>query len=65
MSLRMQRVGVHLLGRPGNERTVNRGPDILQLRHQRIEQPRLHIHGASGEARRNSCRLQAVPSYRL
>lgn len=53
----MQRVGVHLPGRPGDERAVDRDPDILQLYDGGIEQPRLHIHGTRGGARCNSIRL--------
>ena len=40
-------MALHIPGRPCGRGTVNRDPDILQLHHEPIEQPRLLIHGMS------------------
>ena len=44
-SFRSQGMGVPFPERPSNQRTVDRDPDIVQLHHGGIQQPRLHVHG--------------------
>lgn len=41
----MQGVGVRLPARSNEEHHVARDADILQLRHERVHQPRLHNNG--------------------
>ena len=41
----MQGVGVCFPERPGNQRSVHRDPGLVQLHHEPIKQPRLHLSG--------------------
>ena len=46
----IQGMGVHISARSDDQHNINRDPDILQLHHQRIEQPHLHVLGMHGIA---------------
>ena len=52
-------MGLPIPVRPCDRGTVSRDPDILQLHHEPIEQPRLLIHGMSRAEKSVDYRLVA------